>query len=209
MGKRAIIRKGDPTSHGGKVIEGSEVDLVEGKPAAFVGHKVSCPKCKGIHEIIEGAPLTTFYGKGVALDGMKTSCGATLIATQFATTVEYGSGGGGAYSPVARSSTALSSDASKSTGNGAASETSDVTESDVGDESPRSVRFQAVDPVSGKPLSKRPYVFTRENGVRHGGLTDAQGYTEIIETEAPEQVAVHFMFADPNGQTIDREDLLP
>ena len=107
---RAIIRKGDPTSHGGEVIEGSEVDLVEGKPIALVGHKVSCRKCKGIYEIIEGAPTTTFYGKGVALEGMKTSCGATLIATQFTTTVEYASGGGGgAYSPAARSSTALSS----------------------------------------------------------------------------------------------------
>jgi uncharacterized Zn-binding protein involved in type VI secretion len=207
---RAIIRQGDPTSHGGRVIGGSLVDLFDGKPVAFVGHKVSCPKCRGIHEIIEGAPTMTFYGKGVALEGMKTSCGATLIATQFTSTVEYASGGGGgAYSRAAMSSNALSSDANKSTGNSAVSDAGDVAESDVGDESPRSVRFQAVDPVSGKPLSKRPYIFTRENGVQHGGLTDAQGYTEIIETEAPEQVAVHFMFADPDGQTIDREDLLP
>jgi uncharacterized Zn-binding protein involved in type VI secretion len=95
MGQRAIIRKGDPTSHGGEVIEGSEVDIVEGKPVAFVGHKVSCRKCRGTHEIVEGAPVTTFYGKGVALEGMKTSCGATLIATQFTTTVGYASGGGG------------------------------------------------------------------------------------------------------------------
>lgn len=32
-----------------------------------------------------------FYGKGVALAGMKTSCGATLIATQFVSTVEVSS----------------------------------------------------------------------------------------------------------------------
>lgn len=91
---RAIIRQGDPTSHGGTVIGGSLADLCEGKPIAFVGHKVSCPKCRGTHEIIEGAPVTTLYGKGVALEGMRTSCGATLIATQFVTTVEISGGGG-------------------------------------------------------------------------------------------------------------------
>jgi uncharacterized Zn-binding protein involved in type VI secretion len=127
---RAIIRQGDPTSHGGRVIGGSLVDLFDGKPVAFVGHKVSCPKCRGIHEIIEGAPTMTFYGKGVALEGMKTSCGAALIATQFTTTVEYASGGGGgAYSRAAMSSNALSSDANKSTGNRAVSDSGDVAES--------------------------------------------------------------------------------
>jgi uncharacterized Zn-binding protein involved in type VI secretion len=111
---RAIIRQGDPTSHGGEVIEGSSVDLVQGKPIALVEHKVSCRMCKGIYEIIEGAPTTTFYGKGVALERMKTSCGATLIATQFVTTVET-SGNGGAYSRHAIYSDILSADASTST----------------------------------------------------------------------------------------------
>ena len=77
-----IIRLGDPTSHGGKVIEGSPADICHGKPIALVGHRTFCPQCKGIFPIIEGAPTTTFYGKGVALAGMKTACGAVLIATQ-------------------------------------------------------------------------------------------------------------------------------
>lgn len=88
-----IIRQEDPTSHGGTVIEGSIFDICHGKPISFVGHKVTCPKCKGIFPIVEGAPTTTFYGKGVALAGMKTACGAILIATQFLDTVEYGSAG--------------------------------------------------------------------------------------------------------------------
>lgn len=92
--EKAIIRKGDRTSHGGTVLEGSPNDICEGKPIAFVGHKVSCPKCSGTHQIIEGAPATMFYSKGVALAGMKTSCGATLIATQFVSTVEIAAGGG-------------------------------------------------------------------------------------------------------------------
>lgn len=78
-----IIRLGDSTSHGGKVIEGSPFDICMGKPIAYIGHKVQCPKCKGLFPIVEGAPTTTFYGKGVALAGMHTACGAVLIASQF------------------------------------------------------------------------------------------------------------------------------
>ncbi len=85
-----IIRQGDPTDHGGKVLEGSLTDICHGKPIAYIGHKVLCPKCKGIFPIIEGVLTTTFYGKGVAIAGMKTACGATLVATQFTDTVETG-----------------------------------------------------------------------------------------------------------------------
>lgn len=67
-------------------------DICHGKPIAYLGHKVSCPKCKGTFPIIEGVMTTTFYGKGVAIAGMKTSCGATLVATQFTDIVEIGGG---------------------------------------------------------------------------------------------------------------------
>ncbi|WP_426336985.1 PAAR domain-containing protein [Pseudoduganella sp. R-31] len=88
-----IIRLGDRTSHDGTVIEGSQTDICMGKPIAYIGHKVHCPKCKGDYPIIEGVLTTTFYGKGVALAGMKTSCGAVLIASQFTDTVDWGGGG--------------------------------------------------------------------------------------------------------------------
>lgn len=87
-----IIRLGDPTSHGGKVIEGSPFDICHGKPIAFIGHQTFCPQCKGTFPIIEGAPTTTFYGKGVALAGMRTACGALLIATQLTDVVQLGGG---------------------------------------------------------------------------------------------------------------------
>lgn len=88
-----IIRMGDPTSHGGKVIEGSMADICHGKPIAYMGHQTFCPRCKGNFSIVDGAPTTTFYGKGVALAGMKTACGAVLIATQLTDTVDYAAGG--------------------------------------------------------------------------------------------------------------------
>lgn len=100
-----IIRLGDSTSHGGKVLEGSQTNLCYGKPVALIGHKVSCPKCRGTPTIVEGVQTATLYGKGVALAGMKTSCGATLIASQFTAVVVPGGGGGeGAAAPADTSS---------------------------------------------------------------------------------------------------------
>lgn len=97
-----IIRKGDPTSHGGTVLEGSLHDICHGKPIAYIGHKVHCPKCGGDFPIIEGVLTTTFYGQGVAIAGMKTSCGATLIPTQATDVVEYSGGAAaGAASVIA------------------------------------------------------------------------------------------------------------
>ena len=90
-----IIRQGDRTSHGGTVLEGSPADICHGKPISYVGHKVICPKCKGVFPIVEGVLTTTFYGKGVAVAGMKTACGASLIASQFSDIVEGGGGDAG------------------------------------------------------------------------------------------------------------------
>lgn len=67
-------------------------DICHGKPIAYMGHQTYCPQCKGNFPIIDGAPTTTFYGKGVALAGMKTACGAVLLATQLTDIVECGSG---------------------------------------------------------------------------------------------------------------------
>ena len=90
MGERAIIRQGDPTSHNGTVLEGFLDNICMGKPIAGVGHKVFCPQCKGNFAIVEGAPITQMMGMNVAVEGMKTSCGATLIATQFTDVIEVG-----------------------------------------------------------------------------------------------------------------------
>lgn len=95
-----IIRLGDSTSHGGKVLEGSATDICHGKPIAFIGHKVLCPKCKGTFPIVEGVQTTTIFGKGVAIAGMKTACGASLIPSQFTDVITPGGGGGGGAAPA-------------------------------------------------------------------------------------------------------------
>ncbi|HBN9879252.1 TPA: PAAR domain-containing protein [Pseudomonas aeruginosa] len=76
-----IIRKGDKTDHGGTVLEGFAQTNLNGQPMAGVGHQVSCPKCKGVFPIAEGSGTLKVDGVPVALHGMKTACGASLIAS--------------------------------------------------------------------------------------------------------------------------------
>lgn len=82
MGKQ-VIRVGDPTSHGGKVLaSGAPQYTVGGIAVALQGDPCSCPHRghSGV-TIAEGDPNHTIAGKAVAYEGHKTSCGATLQAT--------------------------------------------------------------------------------------------------------------------------------
>ena len=78
-----VIRLGDPTDHGGKVIAtGAPTYTVEGIPVALKGDVCSCPK-RG-HDgcvIAEGDPGHTVNGVPVAYEGHKTTCGAVLHST--------------------------------------------------------------------------------------------------------------------------------
>ena len=78
-----VIRLGDPTSHGGKVVKVSATHFtVDGIPVACVGDACSCP-IKG-HDnctIAEGDPHHVINGIAVAYEGNKTSCGASLISS--------------------------------------------------------------------------------------------------------------------------------
>jgi uncharacterized Zn-binding protein involved in type VI secretion len=102
-----IIREGDKTSHGGIVLEGSQHDICHGRFIAYKGHQTYCPRCKGNFPIAEGVGDMTFYGEGVALAGMKTACGAILIASQFTDTVEWSRGGNGAQADALSAATTL------------------------------------------------------------------------------------------------------
>ncbi|KVN30957.1 hypothetical protein WJ63_06775 [Burkholderia pyrrocinia] len=85
MAKRAMICVGDTTTHGGRVLEGTATATIDGKPIAGVGHKVLCPQCKGVFPILPDAGRRYPHqvaGRDTAVEGMKTACGATLIASQ-------------------------------------------------------------------------------------------------------------------------------
>lgn len=82
MSLKNVIRKGDTTTHGGTVIEGIDDYLVYDKAIACKGHMVICPTCKGSFPIAEGVTNAPIKGKYPAVEGMKTACGAKLIASQ-------------------------------------------------------------------------------------------------------------------------------
>ncbi|WP_374424309.1 PAAR domain-containing protein [Chromobacterium sp.] len=88
MAARAIIRIGDTTSHGGTVLEAFPNFNIFGKNGCGIGHRGYCPQCKTDFVIVAGAKNHTFMGKNVALEGMLTSCGAVLIASQRQATVD-------------------------------------------------------------------------------------------------------------------------
>jgi uncharacterized Zn-binding protein involved in type VI secretion len=176
-----IIRLGDKTSHGGVVIEGSLSDICMGKPIAYIGHKVQCPKCKGAFPIVEGAMTTTFYGKGVALAGMHTACGAVLIASQFTDIVEYGGGGPSTRSP-AKTASPLSAAPASLHGNGDVPAPENFSESRFDD------KFVLLDADTGQPLSHTEYAIRRESGELEFGTTDAEGHTHLLSATANAEV---------------------
>lgn len=85
---KPIITIGCKTSHGGTVAKGTGFSDIDGKAIARIGDSVPCPHCEGNHVIITGDHTMIVDGSPVARAGDKTSCGATLIASQIATYVD-------------------------------------------------------------------------------------------------------------------------
>lgn len=69
------------TGHGGAVLNSIPQTNLNGKPRAGKGSMVFCHLCKGEFPIIESSDSYRVNGVPVALDGMKTACGASLIAS--------------------------------------------------------------------------------------------------------------------------------
>ncbi|MBD5804409.1 hypothetical protein AZOA_38520 [Azoarcus sp. Aa7] len=132
--------------------------------------------------------LDVWSGQKIARQDDITACGAKLIASQSTATIDDGSEGSTSF---AAAPALLSQSAADS-----------LTNDEL-----HAIRFQALDPDTGEPAPKCVYILTRENGAQHGGVTDREGFTEVVETTRPEQIAVHFMFKYPKGDNIEREDL--
>ncbi len=108
MAERAIIRKGDRTSHGGTVAEGLPTSMLLGREIALVGHKVVCPKCKGAFPILPDPGRNhSFMGNDTAVEGMRTACGAVLIASQMVARISEAEGLSGPASQVTPQSDTL------------------------------------------------------------------------------------------------------
>ncbi|ARK94271.1 MULTISPECIES: PAAR domain-containing protein [pseudomallei group] len=157
----ALIREGDTTSHGGRVLAGTSTNIVYGKPLALEGDMVSCPKCGGIYPIVGVRNRSmTFGDRPVATEGDKTACGATLIASQGTATVELTSGAGG---PVGKGKSVVPRPAAQS------------------NEAYRG-RFQLVDDTTREPIANHPYTVTSADGQTIQGTTDASGHTDWLSS---------------------------
>lgn len=77
---KRIIRKNDTTTHGGQILEAFSNTNLNGHPIVGVGHLVFCPLCLGTFPILQGSETFTMNGTAVALEGIPTACGATLVA---------------------------------------------------------------------------------------------------------------------------------
>ena len=160
-------------------------DICMGKPTAYFGHKVHCPKCKGDYPIVEGVLTTSFYGKGVALAGMKTSCGAVLIASQFTDTVEWSNGGSAASgvstAPATSSPTSVRPDRQRPSAESA----------DNGSSDKRFDEQYALLDEDDRPLADFPYTVKLQSGAFEPGITDAQGRTKRYVTDGANPIEVY------------------
>lgn len=83
-----IIVVGDSTDHGGKVISGSPLHDVDGRPIARLGDQVNCPlyypggRPHGVNKIITAHPTLSVGGVAVAVENCVTECGCKLIGTR-------------------------------------------------------------------------------------------------------------------------------
>ncbi|HEX8595871.1 MAG TPA: PAAR domain-containing protein [Pseudomonas sp.] len=79
---KGIIRKGDTTSGGGKVLSGSADMIFDGIGAARLGDAVICPiPGHGLTTIAEGNSTYRDNGTPVAFHGHLCHCGCALISS--------------------------------------------------------------------------------------------------------------------------------
>lgn len=186
MAAKNVILMGDGTSHGGTVSEGFPDVTVNGKPVAGVGHQGSCPKCKKTFVIVAGAQNVTMFGRAVALEGMKTSCGAVLIASQDMYTIDVETGGSNGANATS-ASTSVAANTSERAVDGS---TTTATQFDM--------RFKVVSKTDGSALPDWPYTITLASGAEIAGSTDDDGLTDSIESTSAENATLHVFEPQPS-----------
>ena len=163
-----IIRLGDSTSHGGKVVSATSHITVAGIPVARLGDKCTCPKLGHNNcVIVEGDSNWTVDGIPIALEGHKTSCGAVLISSAPNTGREDTPGGGFISMGAAGAAAGFSALAKK---------TEKVPAYD------EQIQFISKD---GQPYTNMVYKLNLADGSSVSGKTDVSGKTKRVKTDQP------------------------
>jgi len=169
-----LVCLGDKTDHGGTVIHASGLSETMGRRWAVVGDMVACPRCKGVYPIVQGDNTLTDEGRPVAYHGCKTACGATLLAQQSVTTTQPRTGAGGSAGSAAATTASI----------GAGMLASYLADNDT----QHLGRFQLIDQSTGQPVNGRRVRVTTGDGQVLEGATDAEGYTDWVQREAPDRL---------------------
>lgn len=125
---------------------------------------------------------------------MKTACGATLIATQFNDTVEYG-GGGGRAAQQANRVPEVAAPATVPAASGMATAAPPV-QGDPHADHKYDRAFRVQDESTGKALANTRYRITLDDGTELVGTTDAGGMTEKVCSDHPQNATIEVPFYD-------------
>lgn len=178
MSSKRIIRLGDPTTHGGVVVSAAARFQMFGKPVARLGDKVTC-RVRGHGEctIVEGDPLWSIDGIPVALEGHKTSCGASLISTLPNVTRRYEGMETGSVSMTRH-----------------VQESSHPRSGATSEQSPKDRYDERVRLIVGgnAALPGLPYYIETADGRSYSGRADDQGLLPRIETSEENQYTVYW-----------------
>ncbi|MEG0481646.1 MAG: PAAR domain-containing protein [Acinetobacter sp.] len=169
---KPIIVQGCKTDHGGVVLQGHPTVLINGIGMAAKGYMVSCPRCQGTFPIIEGLESYTLPNDlPVALAGMKTACGATLLPSTFLVVVQQSSPFGSRF----------------------IANPNDDGEDTVPAPEEHSGRFQLIDQNTGKPIANRRVRVVMADGTSTIYASNDDGFTDWIYTPSEEEIHLYLV----------------
>ena len=163
---QAFITKGCFTNHGGKIIEGDDSWLVDGKGVHLEGMGHFCPKCKVVSKALATQRgFIQVNGRNPIVAGDTATCGAKYMK--------------------------ISDLAVRSGGSGSASSSNQV--SNLKDALKFDERVHLVDRDDNEPLAHVPYYLknSKTGAVVSSGTTDENGYTERFYTAKAEDIDIY------------------
>lgn len=181
---KLVIRLGDPTTHGGTVVSATSHLEMFGKHVARLGDKVTCPiPGHGVCTIAEGDPLWSIDGIPVALEGHKTTCGASLISTL--PNVQRSYEGMGVASVGGGLAGAAAAVASAAGSNETSGDSSTSQESEYDEQAHLNVAGSTV-------LAGLPYYIETSDGRKFSGRADERGLLPRIDTPDEDEYIVYW-----------------
>jgi len=214
---RYFIRLGDKTTHGGTVVSAwgrdcGYPDDILGIYVACIGDYVTCPLCKGTHQIVQGdsvAHRRTICGRVVASTADFTTCGAQLLASQ---SLSWYVDESWVDPIVVAVQTRKATAAQAARGIQTASATPGISAEEARllaeqqTDKVYKIQFKVLDGGTGEPIRNRYYSLIRDQGSPNSGVTDSEGMTDIVESNKPESVGIRVNFQAP-AKTFTRDEL--